>query len=341
LISCLEVRTAGDPDRDDLFFTDLSPRQLAERLEELGTPVGRDAIATWLDEAGFRRRQIRKDLAGGEHPDRDAQFCRIAELIEHYESAGNPWFSMDTKAKEHLGQLHRKGRVRSSAPFQEFDHDFPSWADGVLIPHGIFDRRANLGHLNLGLSRDTTEFACDSFRWFWNRIGKRRYPQATSILLTCDGGGSNSARKHIFKWDLQRLSESIGIEIRVAHYPPYCSKYNPIEHRLFPHLTRACQGVICSSVDLVKDLMAKTTTKTGLEVSVSMLDKVYATGRKVAATCKEHMRVIFDDERPQWHYRIIPGHTPIGEVIEFLLLMAHVAALPSQCPPHLAAWALP
>lgn len=166
------MRTAGDPDEEDIVFTDLSPRILSQRLDEMGTPVGRDAITTWLDEAGIRLRQIRKDLPGGEHPDRNAQFERIAELIEQYEAAENPWFSIDTKAKEHLGKLYRKGRIRGDKPFKAFDHDFPSWADGVVIPHGIFDRKLNLGHINIGLSRDTTEFACDSFRWYWNRIGQ-------------------------------------------------------------------------------------------------------------------------------------------------------------------------
>lgn len=302
MISCLEVRTAGDPDREDVVFTDLSPRRLAERLESLGTPVGRDAIATWLDEAGIRQRQIRKDLPGGEHPDRDAQFRRIAELIEQYESAGNPWFSMDTKAKEHLGQLYRKGRVRSLTPFFAFDHDFPSWADGVLIPHGIFDRRANLGHINLGLSHDTTEFACDSFRWFWNRIGKQRYPQAKSILLTCDGGGSNSARKHIFKWDLQCLSESIGIEIRVAHYPPYCSKYNPIERRFFPHVGRACSGLLFDTLDRVVSLMRRTQTHTGLRTTVNVIRRCYDTQRKATEEMKEKLRIKYDEILSKWNY---------------------------------------
>ena len=147
LIACLEVRTAGDPDEKEIVFTDLTSRELSTRMETLGTPVGHDAIDTWLDDAGIRFRQIRKDVAGGEHPDRDAQFHRISELIDVYESAGNPWFSMDTKAKEHLGMLYRKGRVRCSSAFQAFDHDFPSWADGVVIPHGIYDRKLNLGHL--------------------------------------------------------------------------------------------------------------------------------------------------------------------------------------------------
>ena len=173
LTSLLEFRTAGDPDDEEIVFTDLSPRILSDRLEEMGTPVGRDAIATWLDEAGIRRRQIRKDIPGGEHPDRNAQFEIIAKYIEQYESDGNPWFSIDTKAKERLGKLYRKGRVRGNQAFQAFDHDFPSWADGVVIPHGIYDRKLNLGHVNIGLSRDTSAFACDSFRWYWNRIGKQ------------------------------------------------------------------------------------------------------------------------------------------------------------------------
>jgi len=121
----------------------------------MGTPVGRDAIATWLDDAGIRRRQIRKDLPGGEPPDRNAQFEIVAAYIEQYESDGNPWLSIDTKAKER--QLYRKGRIRGNQAFQAFDHDFPSWADGVIIPYGIFDRKLNLGHVNIGLSRDTSE----------------------------------------------------------------------------------------------------------------------------------------------------------------------------------------
>lgn len=175
MIDCLEVRTAGDPDEEDLVFTDLSPRILSQQLDEMGTPVGRDAIATWLDEAGIRLRQIRKDIAGGEHPDRNAQFERIAELIEQYESAGNPCFSVDTKAKEHLGKLYRKSRIRGNKSFEAFDHDFPSGAESVVIPHCVFDQKLNQGHINIGLSRDTTEFACDSFRWYWNRIGKQRF----------------------------------------------------------------------------------------------------------------------------------------------------------------------
>ena len=132
-------------------------------------------------------------------------------------------------------------------------------------------------------------------------------PRARSILLLCDGGGSNSASQYLFKEDLQRLVDRLGIEIRVAHYPPYCSKYNPIEHRLFPHLTRACQGVIFESVGLVKELMEKASTSTGLRVTVDILDKVYQTGRKYAEGFKEDMKIVFDEILPKWNYRAVPS----------------------------------
>lgn len=195
------------------------------------------------------------------------------------------------------------------------DHDFPSLADGVVIPYGLYDLKHNHGYVALGTSHDTSEFACDCLRQWWWNYGQGTYRDATSLLLLCDGGGSNRSRTYLFKAELEKVAQEIGIEIRVAHYPPYTSKYNPIEHRLFPHLTRACQGVIFRSVELVKELMSKATTKTGLEVEVSILDRVYETGRKVAANFKEHMRVIFDDELPQWNYVIPPGDIPVGEVI--------------------------
>lgn len=131
----------------------------------------------------------------------------------------------------------------------------------------------------------------------------------------CDGGGSNSARTYLFKAALEKLVQDTGLEMRIAHYPPYTSKYNPIEHRLFPHLTRACQGVIFTSVDVVQELMAKATTKTGLEVSVNILNKEYATGRKVAADFKEQMGIIFDADLPQWNYRLPPREGRLGKVI--------------------------
>ena len=177
----------------------------------------------------------------------------------------------------------------------------------MVIPHGLYDMKRNDGHVNLGTSHDTGEFACDSLERWWVSRGRALYPQATSILLLCDGGGSNSASQYLFKEDLQRLVDRIGMEIRVAHDPPSTSKYNPIEHRLFPHLTRACRGVIFTSVELVKQLMEKATTRTGLQVTVDILDKVYQTGRKYAEGFKENMKIVFDEILPKLNYRAVPS----------------------------------
>ena len=214
-----------------------------------------------------------------------------------------------------IGNLYRPGTLYTQAPVETFDHDFPSLADGVVIPHGIYDVQRNHGYVTLGTSHDTSAFACDCLLHWWQHYGQPTYAEADSLLVLCDGGGSNSARTYLFKQDLEKLALALGIEIRVAHYPPYTSKYNPIEHRLFPHLTRACQGVIFTSVELVRDLMANTTTKTGLPVDVSILDTEYTTGRKIAANFKEQMRAIFDKDLPQWNYTISPNVTSVGGVI--------------------------
>lgn len=303
-----ETRTAGDPDDSEIIFTDLTPTRLEQELQAMGTPANDDSIRRWMEEQNLRLRKISKVLAGGHSPDRDAQFENIAQLIERYQQAGNPCFSVDTKAKEFLGQLFRAGRVRCSQPFQAFDHDFPSWANGVIIPHGIFDSARNRGHINIGLSRDTTAFACDSFKWYWNRIGWQSYSDANSILLLVDGGGSNSARKYIFKHDLQAVVNAIGVEVRVAHFPSYCSKYNPIERRFFPHISRACTGMLFDTLERVVDLMRKAKTSTGLRTTVHVIKKIYETGRNATETMKAAIRetVSFHDILPKWNYTITP-----------------------------------
>lgn len=272
----------------------------------MGTPVSPQVVRNWLDEEGLALHKIAKVLAGGQSPDRDAQFQRIAALRAEYLDAGNPVFSFDTKAKERLGQLYRKGRVWTSQAFQAFDHDFPSWATGVVIPHGIYDLARNRGHINIGLSHDTSQFACDSLRWYWNRIGQRCYPDATSILLLCDCGGSNAANQYLFKHDLQALVDDLGVEIRVAHYPSYCSKYNPIERRFFPHVGRACQGVLFDTLDTVVRLMRNACTRTGLKTTVNVLRRVYETGRQVAEEFKAAVPLVFDKILPKWNYRAVP-----------------------------------
>ena len=196
-----------------------------------------------------------------------------------------------------------------------FDHDWPSLATGVAIPHGLYDLKRNQGFVTLGTSHDTSEFACDSLRWWWQTYGRHDYPDATSLLLLCDGGGSNRSNTFLFKLDLARFAQETGLTVRVAHYPPYTSKYNPIEHRLFPHLTRACQGVICTSLELVQELMAKASTRTGLRVTVNILKKVYQTGRQVAADVKEQIRLVRDEALANWNYIILSSQPELGRVI--------------------------
>lgn len=304
----MNTRTAGDPDDEQIIFTDLTPTRLEQTLAAMRTPASDDTIREWMDEEGLRLRTIQKVLAGGASADRDDQFHIIAGLIDEYESAGNPYFSVDTKAKEFLGQLFRKGRVRCSQPFRAFDHDFPSWADGVLIPHGIYDRVRNRGHINLGLSRDTSLFACESLKWYWNRIGRPSYPDADSILLLFDCGGSNAAHTYIFKHDLQAVADSIGIAIRVAHYPSYCSKYNPIERRFFPHVSRACTGMLFDTLQTAVDLMRSACTSIGLKTTVNVIRRIYETGRSVTDAMKEHLRstIDFASVLPKWNYTINP-----------------------------------
>jgi len=187
------------------------------------------------------------------------------------------------------------------------DHDFNSFADGVVVPHGIYDVKRNEGYITLGISKDTSEFCCECIKDWWVNYGKNNYPLGDSILALADGGGSNSSRHYIFKEDLQKLAHEIGIEIRMAHYPPYTSKYNPIEHRLFCHVTKACKGTVFSNVEVVKSLVDKTSTSTGLKVFSSIKNKVYATARKVSESFKENMSIVFDDYLGKWNYTAIPA----------------------------------
>ena len=205
-----------------------------------------------------------------------------------------------------MGQLYRPGKIYTQEEIQVFDHDWKSLAVGVAIRHSLYDLKLNLGYIQIGTSHDTSQFACDSIRYWWQNYRRINYTQASSILLLCDGGGSNSSRAYLFKQDLQALVNDLGIEIPIAHDPPYTSKYNPIEHRLFPHLTRICQGVIFNFLEMVKDLMAKARTRNGLKVSTTILDDVYETGRKVTEDFKRMMEIVFDDYLPKWNYTARP-----------------------------------
>ena len=307
----LRDHTAGDPMREQVKWTDLTRREISGLLAGRGTPAGRRVVKRLLKKHGYVRRQARKSqtMSRRRHPDRNEQFENIARLRREFLSAGDPVVSMDAKKKELLGNFYRAGKLYTREVIGVFDHDFPSAASGVVIPHGLYDVGRNVGHVNLGTSRETSQFACDSLAWWWEGHGRLQYPSAKRLLLLCDGGGSNSASRYVFKEELQKLADRLGLEIRVAHYPPYCSKYNPIEHRMFPHVTRACQGVVFHTVQLVKGLVEKTRTSTGLAVTVDIIDKVYETGRKCAAGFKKNMKIVFDDLMPKWNYRAIPTLT--------------------------------
>ena len=219
----------------------------------------------------------------------------------------NPILSVDTKKKELIGNLYRDGHLYTEETIETYDHDYPSWADGVAYPHGIYDVGRNAGHINLGTSRDTSRFACDSLAYWWQHYGKATYPEATSWLLLCDGGGSNASNRYVFKYYLEQLADRLQLEIRVAHYPPYCSKYDPIEHRFFPHVSRACQGVVFTTVGLMQSKMAQTHTAKGLYATVAILEGDYPTGEKAPEGYKKSMRIVFDEELSKWNYRAIPA----------------------------------
>jgi hypothetical protein len=307
-LAVLRDHTAGDPMDETVRWTNLTPGEIVKALRtEHDIVVSKFVVYQLLKKHHYRRRKAQKKTSlKQEIKNRDEQFKNIAQLKAEFKAAGNPIVSMDTKKKEYLGNFYREGQLYTLEQLHTYDHDFHSYAEGVIIPHSLYDLGLNVGYIQLGTSHDTGEFACDSFRLWWTTYGRQLYPKATAILVLCDGGGSNSARHYLFKQDLQALADEIGIEIRIAHYPPYCSKYNPIEHRFFPHVTRACQGVIFTSIELVKELMDKTSTTTGLKAFVHIIDKVYETGRKVAADFKETMRIVFDDFLPRWNYRAIP-----------------------------------
>jgi len=298
--------TAGDPQRPDVTWTYLSSTEIAQRLEALGTPVGPDTVRSLLEELGFHKRQAEKTKTMGEAPDRNEQFEIIAGLKRQYQDSPNPIVSMDTKKKELLGEFFRDGQAWATGPNAVFDHDFPSYAQGKIIPHGLYDLKRNVGHITLGTSHDTGEFACDSLRLWWQRHGARAWPRAKSILLLCDGGGSNNCRHHIFKEDLQRLVNRIGIPIRVAHYPPHCSKYNPIEHRLFPHIARAWSGVIFRTWDIVTTCLRRVWTSTGLKLTYAVLDKEYLLKREASDDFLEAYPIQFQKRLPDWNYTVTP-----------------------------------
>lgn len=253
------------------------------------------------------RRKACKTLPLSRHAQSDRQFEIIDAYRREFMASPDPVVSMDTKAKEFLGLLFREGRLYTQRAKQALDHDFPSASWGVIHPHGFYDLKRNVGHLNLGLSHDTSRFACESLVQWWQQQGRLAYPDSRRLLLLCDGGGSNASSRYVFKYHLEKAASKLGLEIRVAHYPPGCSKYNPVDRRFFPHVTRACQGLLLTSVELTCEAMARASTRQGLRTTVSVLPGDYPTKEGYPDEYRQKMAILFDEELPAWNYRAIPA----------------------------------
>ena len=253
----------------------------------------------------YKYRKARKTLSTGHFESRDLQFEIIFELILLV-SLNCPIISIDCKKKELLGNLYREGKLLSTGERHVYDHDYTNLAEGKVIPHGIYDLFLNKGYISIGASAETASFICDNLLWWWSEFGIHQYPDATRIVILCDAGGGNSYRHHAFKKYLQQLAQEIGIEIMVSHYPPYCSKWNPIEHRLFCHVHRTMQGTILTSYEVVKEVIQNTTTSTGLTVVVRLNLENYHTKIKTTADEVDSNRIKFHQNIPKLNYRILP-----------------------------------
>lgn len=305
----LEASTAGLPQDQGVKWTHLDLRQIVDLLAGEGLQVSRYHVAQMLRLRGYKKRKLLKMNDMKEVEQRNEQFEKIGCYRSAFTERNLPVLSIDTKKKEMLGSFHRAGQCYSTATRRVNDHDFSSFSQGRVVPHGIYDVNANRGYMTLGTSSDTSEFVCDNLRRVWVEHLQYDYPQADTVLLLCDGGGSNASAHYIVKQDLAKLSKSLGISILVAHYPPYCSKYNPIEHRLFSQVSHTWQGVPFCNIQFVKELTDTTATKTGLTVSTTINAKTYATKRPLDHNFKNDMGrfITFDEKIPKWNYLIKPG----------------------------------
>ena len=302
----LEAHSAGSPTDEAVRWTDLKPLQLAQELLERGFEIGRNTAAKLLERAGYRRRSVRKELITGHvDPDeRDRQFRYIDTLRRQAQARGVPVLCVDTKKKESLGHLHRRGQCYSNDAQYVYDHDYRHLARGVLVPHGVYDYHDHVGFITLGTSRETSAFVCDAIALVWEEDRAARYPDAEEIVLTFDSGGANAARSIRFKEDLVELSGRLGLRLRVAHYPPYTSKWHPIEHRLFSQVERSLSGVILDSPQTALEAVQRTRTQTGLTVKARILDTVYEVGRKCSDTFRDikDKFIRHDDVLGKWNY---------------------------------------
>ncbi len=286
-----------------------SLRQLSRELGDAGHAASAPTVGRLLGKLGFGlRANLKSEEAGSNHPDRDIQFAYIAERKAAFIEAGEPVISVDTKKKDLIGNFKQAGQAWGTQAERVNMHDFPSDADGRAVPYGIYDVTKNRGWVMVGQSADTPEFAVDAIAssW-WEQEGRESYPGAKRLLILADGGGSNAARSRVFKQQMQeQLADRLGVEVTVCHYPRGCSKYNPIEHRLFSFISLNWAGKPLRSLEAMVGFIRNTTTRAGLKVKAVLNEKVYAKGRRVSDAEMKMLNLKRHKVCPDWNYTIRP-----------------------------------
>jgi hypothetical protein len=304
----VEDDTRGDPMKP-LLWTSKSTAHLADKLTSEGHPVSDRTVAHLLDELGYSLQSNQKSLEGIQSEERNAQFEYINKTIQEFQKDNQPVISIDTKKKELVGNFKNAGqewRMRGN-PRQVNVHDFAEGGErNKAIPYGVYDITWNSGWVSVGMDHDTAEFAVESIKRWWLKMGCGVYPKAEKLMITADSGGSNSSRGLLWKAELQKLSDAIGLEVTVCHLPPGTSKWNRIEHRLFCHITKNWRAKPLTSYETIVNLIAHTTTKKGLKVKAELDYGKYEVGKKVS---KEEMKALSmsrHEVNPKWNYTLKP-----------------------------------
>ena len=297
----------------DLKWTHKTPEKIAQVLTAEGIPVSEKTVAKLMKSLRFALRTCRKKIMSGTKPKpgyrkrRDRQFKKINRARDHFKKRHLPIISVDSKKKELIGNFKNNGRTWRQTPRDANDHDFRSDASYLSVPSGILDVEKNKGMVVLGISKDTPAFAVDSVVKWWEAVGRKTYRGAKEILIICDSGGGNSARSRVWKRDLQvKFCNQFGLDITICHYPPGASKWNPIEHRYFSHITRNWQGVPLTSLETALKYIRTTKTKTGLTSRAILNQTIYEKGQKVSDKEMKSLRLFPHSTLPQWNYTIKP-----------------------------------
>ena len=307
----LEPATKGDPMRP-LRWVSKSHAKLAAALCAMGHQVSKSTVPKLLELLQYRRQVNRKTLESSRNPDRDAQFEHINTAVIAMQAAGKPVISIDTKKKEPIGPYKNAGSDYrpNGCPEQVKVHDFVDAELGKVVPYGVYDIAANAGCVSVGIDNDTAQFSVNSIRRWLDLMGRARYPDTDTVMITADGGGSNGSRVRLFKVELQKLADETGLTLQVCHYPPGTSKWNKIEHRLFCHITENWRGTPLTSRLAVVELIASTTTKTGLTVRCELDTRTYPKGIKVSEQEMASLNIKGDAFHPEWNYTISPRLPP-------------------------------